>query len=120
MVGGHFRRGQRRGRWNLGCLGHGGRGERLAAPGVDAPMTELHAGLAIVVHRLGGLPVDVTPHVLRHVYASLVADFSLADATIAALLGGRGHTISRRHINNADAALLAAADAVATVKTIAA
>lgn len=49
--------------------------------------------------------------------ASLAADLGLADATIAAMLGHKGHTITRRHIHSADAALLAAADAVATKAT---
>ena len=37
----------------------------------------------------------------------------MADATIGALLGHAGHTITRRYIHSADAALLAAADKVA-------
>ena len=65
------------------------------------------------MHRIAGLPRDVTPHVLRHSYASLAADLGLADATIAALLGHKGHSVTRRYIHAADAALLAAADAVA-------
>ncbi len=63
------------------------------------------------MHRLAGLPADITPHVLRHSYASLAADLGLADATIAALLGHKGHSVTRRYIHAADAALLAAADA---------
>jgi integrase len=59
------------------------------------------------------LPKDVTPHVLRHSFASVAADMGYADATIAGLLGHAGHTITRRYIHSADAALLAAADAVA-------
>ncbi len=50
---------------------------------------------ARVVHRIAGLPEDVTPHVLRHSYASLAADLGLADATIAALLGHKGHSVTR-------------------------
>ncbi|WP_236033803.1 site-specific integrase [Belnapia mucosa] len=41
------------------------------------------------------------------------ADLGLADATIGTLLGHRDHTITQRYIHSADAALLAAADAVA-------
>jgi integrase len=62
---------------------------------------------------LGGLPDDVTPHVLRHSFASLAADLGYSDPTIAALIGHKGHTITSRYIHAADAALLAAADAVA-------
>ncbi len=47
------------------------------------------------IDEIAGLPVDVTPHVLRHSYASLAADLGLADATIAALLGHKGHSVTR-------------------------
>ena len=83
------------------------------APGGDVPMAGFRRVWARVVHRIAGLPRDVTPHVLRHSYASLAADLGLADATIAALLGHKGHSVTRRYIHAADAALLAAADAVA-------
>jgi integrase len=83
------------------------------APGGDVPMAGFRRVWARVVHRVAGLPGDITPHVLRHSYASLAADLGLADSTIGALLGHRGHTITRRYIHSADAALLVAADAVA-------
>ena len=66
-----------------------------------------------VVYRAAGLPRDVTPHVLRHTYASVAADLGLADATIGSLLGHRGHTVTRRYIHVADTTLIAAADTVA-------
>jgi integrase len=87
------------------------------APGGDVPMAGFRRVWARVVHRIAGLPGDITPHVLRHSYASLAADLGLADSTIGALLGHRGHTITRRYIHSADAALLVAADAVA-VRTV--
>lgn len=65
------------------------------------------------VHRLGGLPKDVTPHVLRHSMASVAADLGYSDAVIAGLLGHAGHSVTRRYIHVADRALIAAADAVA-------
>jgi len=83
------------------------------APGADWPMGGFPRLWARVVHRVGGLSRDVTPHVLRHSYASLAADLGLADATIGALLGHRGHSVTRRYIHSADTALLAAADKVA-------
>ena len=61
----------------------------------------------------GGLPADITPHVLRHSFASLAADLGYSDATIAQLVGHKGGGITRRYIHHADAVLLAAADAVA-------
>lgn len=62
---------------------------------------------------LGGLPLDITPHVLRHSFASIAADLGYSEITIAALLGHRQHTVTSRYTHSADAVLLAAADAVA-------
>ena len=61
----------------------------------------------------GGLPEDVTPHVLRHSFASLAADLGYSEPTIAALIGHKGHTITSRYVHAADAVLLNAADTVA-------
>jgi integrase len=60
-----------------------------------------------------GLSPDVTPHVLRHSFASLAADLGYSEPTIAALVGHKGHTVTSRYVHSADAVLLAAADAVA-------
>src|SRR6185437_440475 len=65
------------------------------------------------ITKLAELPPDVTPHVLRHSYASLAADLGYSELTIAALVGHKGHTITSRYVHSADAVLLAAADAVA-------
>jgi integrase len=65
------------------------------------------------ITKLGGLPADVTPHVLRHSFASLAADLGYSEPTIAALVGHKGQTITSRYVHSADAVLLAAADAVA-------
>jgi integrase len=62
---------------------------------------------------LGELPADITPHVLRHSFASLAADLGYSEPTIAALVGHKGQSITSRYIHSADAVLLAAADAVA-------
>jgi integrase len=62
---------------------------------------------------LGALPPDVTPHVLRHSFASLAGDLGYSEPTIACLIGHQGHTMTSRYIHAADAVLLAAADAVA-------
>jgi integrase len=59
------------------------------------------------------LPADVTPHVLRHSFASLAADLGYSELTIAALVGHKGHSITSRYVHAADTVLLAAADAVA-------
>jgi integrase len=63
--------------------------------------------------KLGGLPADITPHVLRHSYASLAADLGYSEPTIAALIGHKGRSVTSRYVHSADAVLLAAADAIA-------
>ena len=65
------------------------------------------------VARVGGLPKDVTPHVLRHSFASVAADLGFSELTIAVLIGHRGGSITSRYTHHADAVLLAAADQVA-------
>jgi integrase len=65
------------------------------------------------IARLGELPPDLTPHVLRHSFASLAGDLGYSEPTIAALVGHRRHTTTSRYVHAADAVLLAAADAVA-------
>jgi integrase len=54
----------------------------------------------------------LTPHGLRHAYASTAADLGYAEPTIAALLGHATHTMTSRYIHHVDQALIAAADAV--------
>jgi integrase len=65
------------------------------------------------IAKLGGLAADVTPHTLRHSYASLAGDLGLSEPTIAALIGHKGRSITSRYVHTADAVLLTAADAVA-------
>ncbi len=62
---------------------------------------------------LGGLPDDITPHTLRHSFASLAGDLGYSEPTIAALIGHKGASVTSRYMHAADAVLLAAADAVA-------
>lgn len=66
------------------------------------------------IAKLDDLPTDITPHVLRHSFASLAADLGYNESTIATLLGHKLHSITSRYVHSADAALLAAADTVAT------
>jgi integrase len=61
----------------------------------------------------GPLPREVTPHVLRHSFASLAADLGYSEPTIAALVGHSGRSTTSRYVHSADVVLLAAADAVA-------
>lgn len=66
------------------------------------------------IAKLANLPADVTPHVLRHSFASLAADLGYSEPTIAALVGHSGRSTTSRYLHGADAVLLAAADVVAT------
>jgi integrase len=54
----------------------------------------------------------LTPHGLRHAYASVASDLGYAEPTIAALLGHATRTMTGRYIHHLDAALIAAADTV--------
>jgi integrase len=69
--------------------------------------------MLLKIAKLGDLPADITPHVLRHSFASLAADLGYNEPTIASLLGHKAHSITSRYVHSADAVLLAAADAVA-------
>jgi integrase len=62
---------------------------------------------------LGGVPGDITPHTVRHSFASLGGDLGYSEPTIGALIGHKGHTMTSRYVHSADAVLLAAADAIA-------
>ena len=78
----------------------------------DGPMAGFPKFWARIA-KLGALPTDITPHVLRHSFASTAGDLSYSELTIAALIGHKGRSITSRYVHSADAVLLAAADAVA-------
>jgi integrase len=59
-----------------------------------------------------GMVKDVTPHVLRHSFASLAADLGLADSTIAGLIGHKQQSITSRYLH-LDKTLVSAANKVA-------
>lgn len=83
-----------------------------ASRGADKPMRGFHK-VWLRIAAKEGLPSDVTPHVLRHSFASIAADLGFSELTIAALLGHRKATVTSRYAHHADAVLLEAADAVA-------
>ena len=56
----------------------------------------------------------VTPHVLRHTFASVAGDLSFSELTIAGLLGHAGGSVTAGYVH-LDAALVAAADRVSLV-----
>ena len=57
------------------------------------------------IAKLGALPADVTPHVLRHSFASLAGDLGFSEPTIAALFGHAGRSITSRYVHSADGVL---------------
>jgi integrase len=70
------------------------------------------------IGKLADLPTDITPHVLRHSFASLASDLGYSEITIGTLIGHKGQSITSRYVHSADSVLLAAGDAIAT-KTLA-
>lgn len=56
---------------------------------------------------------DVTPHTLRHSFASVAGDLGYSESTIAALLGHAAGSVTSRYVHHLDAVLIAAADRVA-------
>jgi integrase len=64
--------------------------------------------------RLAELPAgEVTPHTLRHSFASLAADLGLSELAIGQLIGHKSASVTARYVHGCDAVLLAAADRVA-------
>jgi integrase len=59
-----------------------------------------------------GLDKTITPHVLRHSFASLGADLGLADSTIASLIGHKQQSMTSRYLH-LDKTLVSAANIVA-------
>jgi len=55
----------------------------------------------------------ITPHVLRHSFASIGNDLGFTEATIAALVGHSRGTITSRYIHTVDTSLIMAADSIA-------
>jgi integrase len=88
-------------------------GERVfpASVGADKPMRGFHK-VWLRVAAKAALASDVTPHVLRHSFASIAADLSFSELTIAALLGHKKASVTSRYAHHGDAVLLQAADAV--------
>lgn len=56
---------------------------------------------------------DVTPHVLRHSFASIANDLGFTEVTIAALVGHSKGSMTSKYIHSLDTALVMAADTIA-------
>lgn len=55
----------------------------------------------------------VTPHTLRHSFASVAGDLGYSESTIGAMIGHAAGTVTGRYTHHLDAVLIAAADKVA-------
>lgn len=55
----------------------------------------------------------ITPHTLRHSYASVAGDLGFTESTIAAMLGHAAGSVTSRYVHHLDSVLIAAADKVA-------
>ena len=82
-----------------------------ASVGADKPMHGFNKVWLRVAKR-AALSADVTPHVLRHSFASVADDLEYSELTIAALLGHKKASITSKYAHKADAVLLQAADVV--------
>jgi integrase len=56
---------------------------------------------------------DLTPHVLRHSFASIANDLGFTEVTIAALVGHSKGSVTSKYIHTLDTALIMAADTIA-------
>jgi integrase len=83
-----------------------------ASIGDDKRMAGFHK-VWLRIAAKGKLPADVTPHVLRHSFASIAADLGYSELTIAAMIGHKKGSVTSRYAHHADAILLASADKVA-------
>jgi integrase len=59
-----------------------------------------------------GVALGITPHALRHTFASVAGDPGFSELTIAGLLGHTGRGVTQRYVH-LDKALLTVADNVA-------
>jgi integrase len=83
----------------------------LLGAALDKPFVGLPKAWARIVGKVN-LP-GLTPHGLRHAFASVAADLGYAEPTIAAMLGHATHSTTGRYVHHLDSALIAAADKVA-------
>jgi len=56
---------------------------------------------------------DITPHILRHSFASIANDLGFTEVTIAALVGHAKGSVTSKYIHTLDTALVMAADTIA-------
>ena len=67
-----------------------------ASVGADKPMRGFHK-VWLRVAKQAALGADVTPHVLRHTFASVADDLGYSELTIAALIGHKKASVTSRY-----------------------
>ncbi len=65
------------------------------------------------IAKLGDLPVDITPHTLRHSFSSVGNELHYTELTIGACIGHKGRSITSQYVHSTHVMLLAATDAIA-------
>jgi integrase len=83
----------------------------LPSETADRPYGGLPKAIGRIMARRKKL-AGVTAHILRHSFASIADELGYTEATVAALLGQRSGSVTRRYIHHLDSALIAAADRV--------
>ncbi len=83
----------------------------LPATRGDGPFGGLPHAFRRIAKRAG--LTGVTPHTLRHSFASVAGDVGYSEPTIAAMLGHKSGTVTGRYIHIVDTVLIAAASRVA-------
>jgi site-specific recombinase XerD len=58
------------------------------------------------------MPKDVSPHTLRHSFASLAGDMGIADHFISGMIGHKRQGVTSRYMHLSDRALIETADKV--------
>mgnify|MGYP001031296280 CR=1 FL=1 len=103
----------------------------IGLPAVEALERRRHEGVGTYVfpgqaddNAFGSLPnhwekifedtalADITPHVLRHSFASIANDLGFTEVTIAALVGHSKGSVTSNYIHTLDTALIMAADTI--------
>ena len=93
----------------------GGWNENLLFPSVGGGVMDggaFNAYFARLLAVAGLSDAGITPHVMRHSFASVAGDLGFPEGVVAGLLGHARHSITSRYVHHAAPIMLNAADAV--------
>lgn len=79
----------------------------------DGPLVNIRTPMQMICELTGF--DDVTPHTLRHSYATVAHELGYSELTIAGLLGHSGHSVTSRYAHHVDHILADAADKVSQI-----